>query len=360
MKKIRILIVDDSVVFRSQIRSALEAIDRFQVMGVAANGRIAIEKMKNIEVDLITLDLEMPVLNGIETLREIRRLGIKTKVIVFSSTSKRGSQNTLEALELGAVDFVAKPGGEAREASAESFSSVDLLQSLLVGKIEELFPKSLISEMKSSFLKSEFHWQKFEPKAILIGSSTGGPTALETIFGQLQGPFRCPILIVQHMPPIFTASLAQRISRLCGVPAEEGKDGELVTENKIYIAPGGFHMKIEKKGGLLSLQINQEPPENSVRPAVDPLFRSAAEIFNENCLGVILTGMGQDGLKGCQRLRDQGNPVIIQNRESCVVFGMPGAVFQAAAYDGIQNLEQITETLRSYVQVDPLFKKQVS
>lgn len=358
MDKIRVLVVDDSVVFRSQIRSCLESSARIEVIGVAANGKIALEKMRNSHVDLVTLDLEMPEMNGIETLQELRRLGLKSKVIVFSSASQRGARATLDALELGAVDFVQKPNGE-NEKSAESISSVDLLKNLLIPRIESLFFDSSLSQV-STEKTSSFQWKNFTPEAIVIGCSTGGPTALETIFSALKGPFRCPIFIAQHMPPIFTASLAGRLGKLCGVEAAEGVHDEVIMENRIYVAPGNFHMQIVMKSGQLRISLNQQEQENSVRPAVDQLFRSAAEVYSKSCLGYVLTGMGQDGLKGAQALRERGNPVVIQNRESCVVFGMPGALFQASAYDSIQNLEQITESFRGYAQLDPLLRRGAS
>ncbi len=325
------------------------------MVGVAANGRIALEKMKSTSVDLLTLDLEMPELNGIETLKELKRLGLSTKVIVFSSVSKDSAVKTLEALNLGATDFVAKPGSD-RAGVASGTDSTELLRQLLVPKIEELFRSEDRSNRKpvpmtTNTHHTKFAWQKFSPEAIVIGCSTGGPTALEKIFASLRGPFRCPILIVQHMPPVFTASLATRIGNLCGVSCSEGVHDELVTPNRIYIAPGNYHMKLARHSSDLKIEINQKEQENSVRPAVDPLFRSAAEVFHNNCLGLILTGMGKDGLQGCQHLRQSANPVIIQNRNSCVVFGMPGAVYEAAAFDSIQDLDQITETLRSYLQM---------
>lgn len=360
MKRIRVLIVDDSVVYRSQIRSAIDGVGGIEVVGVAANGHIAIDKMRAHDIDLITLDLEMPVLDGLATLREMRQLQLKTKVIVFSSASQRGARVTLEALELGACDFVAKPNGENYEQSI-STSTAELLRSLLVPKIENLFLNTQpeVSQVAST-TASPFDWGHFKPSAIVIGSSTGGPTALETIFANLRGPFNCPIFIAQHMPPLFTASLAERLSKICGVPAAEGQNGEKVVANKVYVAPGNYHMQLELRSGEVVLNVNQHPQENSVRPAVDPLFRTAAEVYKNKCLGIILTGMGQDGLKGCLRLRESNSPVVIQNKESCVVFGMPGAVFQAAAYDSIQNLEQISETLRSCVQIDSMLSRGAS
>lgn len=340
LSKIKVLIVDDSVVFRTQIRSALESTEGVEVLGVAANGKIALEKMKVSIPDLMILDLEMPELNGIETLKEMKSLGLRTKVIVFSAVSQKGAQNTLDALNLGAVDFIPKPNGENNNT----------IQDLLIPKIQSLFELLPKESGHTSPLKlGSYNWRSFKPEAILIGSSTGGPNALEKIFSQLQGPFQCPVFITQHMPPVFTASLATRISKLCHVPAEEGKDGEVVTPNKIYIAPGNFHMQLQKKLGLIRISLNQQDPENSVRPAVDQMFRSAASIYSGTCLGLVLTGMGKDGLSGVQNLKQSNNPIVIQDKESCIVFGMPGAIFEAGLYDSIQNIEGITAILRQYL-----------
>jgi two-component system, chemotaxis family, protein-glutamate methylesterase/glutaminase len=353
MNTVKVLIVDDSVVFRSQIRAALDATSWIQVVGASANGRLALEKLKSNPVDLIILDLEMPEMNGIETLKELKILGLKTKVIVFSAISKRGAQITLEALDLGATDFVTKPDGTLN--SGNSIGASDTLRNLLLPKIEGLFQTQMVAA-KSEKRKLVRPLANLKPNAILIGSSTGGPTALEKIFSGLKGPFACPVLIVQHMPPVFTASLAQRISKLCGVPAGEGVDGEKVENNRIYIAPGNFHMQVIEKDGAPHISLNQQEQECSVRPAVDQLFRTAAKTYPLNCVAFVLTGMGKDGFEGALKLRESGNPIIIQNKESCVVFGMPGALFEASAYDDIQDLEEITATLKGFLQVSQVKK----
>lgn len=345
MSKVRVLVVDDSVVFRTQIQAALKREAWIEVLGAASNGRIALEKIKALKPDLITLDLEMPELNGVETLREMKRTNLVAKTIVFSALSKRGAQITLDALEAGALDFVTKPDGES--AGNPNQNPADLLHALLVPKIKDLFPiaKSECPPVPDSGKRLDL--KTWTPSAVVIGSSTGGPTALEKIFAAVPGPFCCPVLIAQHMPPIFTASLAQRLGKICGVPAAEAIHGEDVVPNRIYVAPGNYHMQVLVVGQGMKIQLNQQEPEHSVRPAVDQLFRSAAAAFHKKCLGIILTGMGRDGALGCEQLRAAQNRVVIQSRESCVVFGMPGAVFEAQAYDEIQDLEQIAATLRA-------------
>ncbi len=345
MKKVKVLIVDDSVVFRSQIRAALEAVDWIEVVGVAANGRIALDKIKQQNVDLLILDLEMPEMNGIQTLQELKNQTIQLKTIVFSSVSNRGAQITLDALSLGASDFVPKPDGSGINHSGDP---AQLLRELLLPKIEPLF-KDLAVIGSGAKQISNFNWNQFSPKAIVIGCSTGGPTALETIFSKLKGPFLLPVLIVQHMPPVFTASLVARLSKICGVPGAEAVDGEMVLANKLYMAPGDFHMQVVMATDGLRVRLNQGPQECSVRPAVDQLFRSAAQVYRKECLGIVLTGMGKDGLVGGQLLRQQGNPIVIQERKSCVVFGMPGALYDASAYDDIQDLNSISDRLGYYL-----------
>lgn len=322
-----------------------------EVVGVAANGKIGIDKMKSLKADVVTLDLEMPEMNGLETLREMKIQGLKQKVIVFSAASQKGAALTLEALGGGALDFVAKPGpGNPSEGPAEP---AVLLRKLLVPKLEAFFrmPKSAdVAPVPTVPLKSDpYPWNTFHPEAILIGCSTGGPNALEKIFASLKGPFQIPVFIIQHMPPVFTASLAGRLGKITGVPASEAVHNEIAEANHIYVVPGNFHMQIEKVREGLKLKLNQEPLENSVRPAVDQTFRTAAEVFHSNCLGIILTGMGRDGLLGSQALRQAKNPIIIQNRESCIVFGMPGSLFEVGAYDSIQSLEEIADSMRGYL-----------
>ncbi len=344
MAKVKVLIVDDSLVFRSQIRNALVEIPWIEVVGVASNGKIALEKLKNTQVDLMTLDLEMPEMNGIETLKQLNALNSSTKVIVFSSMSLQGAGTTLEALKIRASDFVAKPNENELQGTTTDKNPKTVLQKLLVPKIENLFMDKDLVQISSEKIK-KYNWNSFIPKAIVIGCSTGGPTALEKIFDQFKGPIPCPIFIVQHMPPIFTQSLAARIQKISGITTTEAIDNEVVESNHIYIAPGNFHMELIEVNGVRKISLNQNELENSVRPAVDPLFRTAAKVYKNNCMGLVLTGMGKDGLLGAKILRKLGNPILIQDKESSVVFGMPGALFIDSEFDEMQNLEGIRKIL---------------
>ncbi len=345
MNKVKVLITDDSVVYRSQIKAALSTLDWIEVVGVASNGRLAIEKLQQTPVDLLILDLEMPEMNGLQTLQEISNKGIKCKVLVFSSASKRGAEITMDALRLGATDFIAKPG--FTEGSA-MMPPNEVIRALLEPKLNAIFqdPQGQQPKVMAHVEFSPMLWEIFNPDIVLIGSSTGGPTMLEKIFSEIKGPLRCPILITQHMPPIFTATLAERIQKLCGISCVEGKHGMDVLANHIYMAPGDFHMTITGSKQSAKICLDQGPLVNSVRPAVDPMFDSAAKVYGQKCLGIVLTGMGADGCVGAAKVKAAGGSILIQSEKSCVVFGMPGAVMAAGAFDKILDPPELIRALQ--------------
>lgn len=357
MGEIKVLVVDDSIVFRSQIKAALDGVEGISVVGVAANGKIALRKMTELSVDLVTLDLEMPEMSGIETIAQMKALKLTPKVIVFASMSRRGADTALAALAAGANDFVAKPSGDT--GSFED--ALNQIKSDLVPKIRQFAsrlgaspvskspgsvdqPKVSTSRPASGYTKVDL--DTFVPSVIVIGSSTGGPSALETVFSTFDSTPSCPILLVQHMPPVFTATLATRLERLAGVPAAEAKHGEKLEANRIYVAPGDFHMSLLDKGGNVSIQLDQSPKRNSVRPAVDTLFESAASIYGRKCFGLVLTGMGEDGLHGAIAIKNAKGAMVIQDKATSVVFGMPGAVHDAGAYDRMMALPHIGSFLK--------------
>ena len=351
MKKLRVLIVDDSVLYRTQIRNALADLPWIEISGVASNGRLALERIQQVNIDLVILDLEMPEMSGIEMLREMKLRNLKRTVLVFSSVSKKGAETTLEALELGAVDFIPKPGAEGGLSAMQESDPAGRIRGVLLPKIKALFPEFAKEDGQRPIEPFSGKYEKvsldrFHPKVIVIGSSTGGPTVLESIFSRISGPLNCPILLTQHMPPIFTATLAERIQKISGIPTLEAKHGQVIEKGMIYVAPGNFHMRIENQDGILKIALDQGPLENSVRPAVDPLFHSAARIFGRGCLGLVLTGMGADGKIGSERIKEMGGAVVIQSEETCVVFGMPGAVKSVGAYDQIMSPDQIVEMLK--------------
>lgn len=354
-----VLIVDDSVVFRTQITAALTGIPQIKVIGSAANGSIALQKLKQLQVDLVTLDMEMPEMDGIDVLKAIRERQHRVRVIVFSSQTTRGAERALHALEAGADDVVAKPSDQD---SPQTKSPQERIRDALVPKVLQfLSPQEKAPVIQThAGEKLTFDDQPvitegfeklslthFRPSAIVIASSTGGPTALEAIFSRLPKGLDVPILIAQHMPPVFTKILAKRLSDLSKRECDEAKHGEIVKPNKIYVAPGDFHMQVSSSADGPKIELNQGPQRNSVRPAADFLFETAASTFAKKCLGIVLTGMGQDGLQGSIAIKKAGGRILIQDEKSCVVFGMPGAVFKANCFDAMGNLDEISGILKS-------------
>lgn len=354
MQPIRILVVDDSIVYRSQIKAALSENKLFEVVGVASNGKLALEKITQMKVDLLILDLEMPEMNGLQALQNLQITQFKGKVLVFASTSKRGAEITLEALKLGATDFVAKPSTENLERHMIADPG-HRIRNLLESKILALFSDNANADSNTDEKNkinrplnpatNQSTWEIFRPKIVVIGASTGGPTVLEEIFSHIGTSLSCPILIVQHMPPVFTTTFARRLQVASGLNVIEASHNTILDQNNVYVAPGDFHMTLVKSDGQIKIKLDQSPQVNSVRPAVDPLFETAAVLFKSECLGLVFTGMGADGKDGAQKIKENGGFVVIQEQESCVVFGMPGAVKNSGAYDFELSPEKITSVL---------------
>lgn len=321
MKKF--LVVDDSVMYRTAISQVLSGIDGGGVVTKASHGKQAVEILQtNQDFDLITCDIEMPIMDGIETIREIRKMGINIPIIVFSAVTLKGAEKTMEALNVGANDFLAKV--------SESKGLEDSIHSIK----NELYPRvqALIDVEKSQEVEIEKQVRKTleqtdiqRPDILLIGSSTGGPDALTKIFEKIEVKFDVPILLVQHMPPLFTEKLAAHLDRICPhLTFKEAKSGENLEKNLVLVAPGDFHMKVGKgTAGQLCTVLNQEEKENSVRPAVDVTLRSLDALLGKKILFIILTGMGEDGARGGEQLFKSGHQIIAQNEESCAVYGMP-------------------------------------
>jgi len=325
------------------------------VVGTASNGAIGLDRIPQLNPDVLTLDIEMPDMDGLEMLRRIRREYPHLRVIMFSTLTERGAAITLEALTLGADDYVAKATNEG------SFGrSMARLQDEMIPKVKQFFrtplqsapgtqsgPATTLSKSKPWQPIPTLHSSRPQPKVLVIGVSTGGPTALGTILPQLPSTFPLPILIVQHMPPLFTRLLAERLNSTCQLSVEEGSQGCLVEPGKIVIAPGDFHMKVAATGGQIRVYLDQSPPQNFCRPAVDALFTSVGEVYGGGALAVILTGMGQDGLRGASTLKAQGASIFAQDEASSVVWGMPGAVVIAGIADRVLSLDDVVpEILR--------------
>lgn len=344
------MVVDDAVVMRKMITEVLERDPQIEIAGTAANGKIALQKIPQINPDLITLDVEMPEMDGIETLKEIRKVYPKLPVIMFSTLTAKGAATTLDALTYGATDYVTKPANVGGVSQG-----IQRLETELVPKIKthcrhlrtDAPPgdhTQFVSRLKPATLPPRTG-PKQPVEILAIGTSTGGPNALAAVFKGFPKDFPLPIVIVQHMPPMFTALLAERLHALGSVSFEEGKHGQRLLPGHAYIAPGSKHMEVRREGLQTTLHLHEGPPENSCRPAVDVLFRSVAAVYGAGSLGVILTGMGQDGLRGCQHLREKQAQVLAQDEASSVVWGMPGCVAQAGLADAILPLDRITNEI---------------
>jgi two-component system chemotaxis response regulator CheB len=349
--KIRILVVDDSAVFRRLVADELASDPGLEVVGTAANGRIALARMSQVNPDMVILDVEMPEMDGLETLKELRKTYRRLPVIMFSALTERGAEVTLDALALGATDYFTKP---------TDLGSLDA--SLRVIR-EDLIPKIKMicaptgANLKPTGSAAAARSPSRAPastgliRVVVIGTSTGGPNALAEIFTRLPADFPVPILIVQHMPPMFTRLLAERLSAVSPLGVEEGASGTVVLPGRAWVAPGDHHMIVVRDGMQHRLLLHRDPPENSCRPAVDVLMRSSAQAYGADELAVILTGMGQDGLRGCEAIREAGGQVIAQDEATSVVWGMPGFVARAGLADKVLPLPQVADEIIRRVNI---------
>jgi two-component system chemotaxis response regulator CheB len=343
MNPIRILVVDDSVVMRKVLCEILSADPQIEVVGTAGDGHIALAKIAQLHPDLVTLDVEMPVLNGLETLAEIRKVDRKLPVVMFSTLTERGAGATLDALSLGASDYATKPSNAGSPAAA-----VAAIRAELIPKIKALcaHPARTVSSLPPPRAPVPVRRRgRRRIEIVAIGTSTGGPNALAEVLPRIPKDFPVPIVLVQHMPPIFTRLLADRLGSHSAIPIHEGSAGIVLAPGQAWIAPGNFHMTVKRTAAGSRLELNQDAPENSCRPAVDVLFRSVAEAYGESVLGVVMTGMGSDGVHGAQRIHERGGEVIIQDEASSVVWGMPGLVHAAGQADAVYPLDQLSQEI---------------
>jgi two-component system chemotaxis response regulator CheB len=354
MPRIRVLVVDDSVVIRKLVSDALSAEPRCEVVGAAANGRIALQKISQVNPDVLTMDVEMPEMDGLETLAAIRKTHPKLPVIMFSAVTERAAAATLKALSLGATDYVTKPSAGKMEEALQKVR-------------EQLIPKVLaFGEPRGArFATTGATPRPSLPRPsrprpiqiVAIGCSTGGPNALASIFTQLAKllpRLPVPVVVVQHMPTVFTRLLADRLRAQSGFMVREAQGGETLEPGEVWIAQGDHHMVVTSEGAIRRLALHQGPHENSCRPAVDVLFRSVSAAYGGQALGVVLTGMGQDGLHGCEHLHEAGSPIVVQDEATSVVWGMPGFVANAGLADAVVALDQIpTEIARRLAGLHP-------
>lgn len=348
-ERIRVLVIDDSVVIRRLVTHALEEDAAIQVVGAASNGVIGLQRIPQLNPDVLTLDIEMPEMDGLAMLRRVRREYPHLRVIMFSTLTERGAAVTLEALTLGADDYVAKA---SNEGSLDR--SMTRLRQELIPKIKQFFytpeparpvqvpvrgtptpaPASASAIVKTAL-----------PKVLAIGVSTGGPNALGAILPGLPSDFALPVLVVQHMPPLFTRLLAERLDATCRLRVAEAGQGVPVAAGKILIAPGDFHMKVAASAQGPRIVLDQSPPQNSCRPAVDALFASVGEVYGGSVIAVILTGMGNDGVHGARILKARGATIVAQDEASSVVWGMPGGVVNAGLADRVLPLDRVIPEL---------------
>lgn len=356
MDKIRVLVVDDSVLIRQSLSQLLNRDAEIEVVCTAANGKIALSRLEQVCPDIVTLDVEMPQMGGIETLKWIREKHPKLPVIMVSSYTEPGSPQTLDAIALCANDYVTKPNFHPSDST-----TLESMGELLIAKIKALRKRGLLNQMKASVSGQPSPLEKStsgtsglqavhslgESGILAIGVSTGGPNALAALIPALGDTLPVPVVIVQHMPPGFTRMLAERLASLSSLRIREGADGELLKAGDVWIAPGGRHMAVEPSREGVRIRLNDAPPENSCRPAVDVLFRSVAAAYGPKVLGVVLTGMGQDGLRGSQSICSAGGVILAQDEATSVVWGMPGAVATAGLPEKTLPLQELApEILR--------------
>jgi two-component system chemotaxis response regulator CheB len=385
MAKIRVLVVDDSVVIRRVVSEELSGDPTLEVVGSAANGRIALAKMPQVSPDVVILDVEMPEMDGLAALAELRKSYPRLPVIMFSALTERGANATLDALALGASDYFTKP---CQEGGLDA--SREVIREQLIPQIKALSasaraqapppaaapgqsagshqgtairptgshpgqplrstgsPPGLPLRSTGSHLGVQTPRPPTKPGAVqllAIGASTGGPNALAEVFRRLPADFPVPIVIVQHMPPMFTRLLAERLSSEFPIRVQEGSSGSVLVPGQAWIAPGDHHMIVVRDGLQVRMLLHQDPPENSCRPAVDVLLRSVAKAFGANSLAVILTGMGQDGLRGCEAVHEAGGQVLAQDEATSVVWGMPGYVARAGLADRVLPLSLLADEI---------------
>jgi two-component system chemotaxis response regulator CheB len=335
----RVLIVDDAVVVRKTLSDAIGRDAALEVAGTASNGRFALAKFPALKPDIVLLDIEMPEMDGLETVRQLRKIDARVPIIMFSTLTERGASATLEALTLGATDYVTKPSNRDMAETLEAVSRE------LIPRIRALchLPEAHAVVVPKPPTPPAAQWKQrlLTPvQVVAIGVSTGGPDALARLLPSLPADLPVPMLIAQHMPPIFTSLLAARLSAKSALPVRECKSGEPLQPGCAVLAPGDFHMVVSQED-VPRLRVHQGARENYCRPSVDVLFRSVAQVYGGRALAVILTGMGQDGLKGCEALRGLGARIYVQDEASSVVWGMPGFVARSGLADKILPLDQI-------------------
>ncbi|NNF98444.1 MAG: chemotaxis response regulator protein-glutamate methylesterase [Desulfobacteraceae bacterium] len=360
---LRVLVVDDTVVYRKIVSDVLDDLPGVEVVGTAHNGKAAMFKIKTLKPDILTLDIEMPEMNGLQVLEQLRKTAPHVGAIMLSTLTQEGGAMTMKALDLGAFDFIPKPqsGGMDENKELVKSSLAPILRAFSRGRnSRNLYPGKLstgVSALQTdrkrptSPVRHRSNLSDYRNKAaseiIAIGISTGGPKALAVLLPKIPHDIGVPILIVQHMPPLFTQSLARSLDAKCGLKIIEAENDMPIQSNNVYIAPGGKQMRVEAgaDGSTRVLKITNDPPENSCKPSVDYLFRSVAHHYIGRATGVIMTGMGSDGAAGLKLMKQNGAVIIAQDEASCVVFGMPKEPIESGTVDIIASLDSISDAI---------------
>lgn len=358
---ISVLVVDDSVVFRNVLSNIVASDPDLRLLGCAPNGSVCLQKVQQLNPDVIILDLEMPEMDGFEVLRRVGKSHPNTRVIVFSAHSEKGADQTFEAIRLGAADFAAKGlnlgGAEASKV---------YIREQLLPKIKQFRSPGSAARFSNSAMRTVTspapalptsplrRRNKLTPRVLAIGCSTGGPNALGLMLPMLPADFPLPIVIVQHMPPLFTKLMAERLDAASKIHVEEAREGSELVAGNAYVAPGGSHLSLKQCGQKVVCVIDQGPPENSCKPSVDVLFRSVAAIYGGATIAVILTGMGRDGFLGTQLLKANGATVIAQDKASSVVWGMPGIVVESKLADVVAPIQSIATEVEKCLPIQTI------
>lgn len=341
-ERIHVLVVDDSFLMRKVISDIINSDPSLEVIGKAKDGKDALEKVFSLKPDVVTLDVNLPFLDGLSVLEEIMKKQ-PTPVVMVSAYTRKGTSATIKALELGAVDFIAKPSGEISldlsKLKEEIVSKVKMAAKIASDKFT-VSGKPVIKEEARPVIK----------KVVIIGASTGGPKAVLDIIKHIPPDTKAAFIIVQHMPRGFTLTFAERISWQSGIKAKEAEDGDVIVPSKVFVAPAGYHMVLEKEYGYVRVRLTEDPLVNFVRPSIDVTMQSAAEIFGRNILGVILTGMGKDGLEGAKSIKEKGGSVIVQDEETSVIWGMPKAIHEAGLADKVLPLSEIAKAIIEIIE----------
>lgn len=381
-RPVSVLIVDDSALMRNLIGKIIEEEEMLELAGTAMNGLFALRKIPKLKPDIIVLDLEMPKMNGIEFLKERKKMGMETPVIILSSMARKGAKITMEALNLGAADFILKPSGSISqdihivgkqlqqmllsygkqyqskkpEENYFSLQKQENKQEFNDFRIKEI-EKQLVQSPKKEWIEKTENkiFPEYKPKTehgeiqvIAIGISTGGPNALREVFAKLDPDLNLPIVVVQHMPAGFTAEFAKSLDKICPLNVKEAQDNDILMPGRILIAPGDFHIRIEKKPLAVILHTEDSPARNGHRPSADVLFESVAQVYGKHALAIIMTGMGKDGAKAIGEIYHEGGYTIAQDKESCIVFGMPKAAIEHNYIHKILPLDKIAAEINGF------------